>query len=91
MKCQGGAIVEQTTQDTVEQTVFSKIHDKQYTQAEEAPICNGDLFRDFGYLANTPASRAVLDGTYKMPTTSNMATAGFLQKLPLSTLSSQRT
>ncbi len=75
VECQGGAIVERTTQDTVEQTIFSEIHDKRYTQAGEAPICNGDLFRNFGYLVNTPASRAVLDGTYKMPTTSDTATA----------------
>jgi hypothetical protein len=59
----------------VEQTIFSEIHDKRYTLAGEAPICNEELFHDFGYLANTPASGAVLDGTYKMPTTSNTATA----------------
>jgi hypothetical protein len=75
LECQGGGIVERTTQDTVEQTIFSEIHDKQYTQAGEAPICNGDSFHDFGYLANTPASRAVLNGTYKMSTTSDTATA----------------
>jgi hypothetical protein len=59
----------------VEQTIFSEIHDKQYTLAGEAPICNRELFHDFGYLTNTPASGAVLDGTYKMPMTSNTATA----------------
>jgi hypothetical protein len=59
----------------VEQTIFSEIHDKQYTLAGEAPICNEELFHDFGYLANTPASGAVLDGTYEMPTTSDTATA----------------
>ncbi len=53
----------------------SKIHDKRYTLAGEAPICNGELFHDFGYLANTPASGAVLDSTYEMPTTSDTATA----------------
>ncbi len=75
VECQGGAIVERTTQDMVEQTIFSEIHDKRYTLAGEAPICNGELFHDFGYLANTPASGAVLDGTYEMPTTSDTATA----------------
>jgi hypothetical protein len=60
--------VELTTQDSVERTIFSKIHEKQYTLAGEAPICNGKLFQDFGYCANTPASRAVLDGTYIAPT-----------------------
>ena len=67
--------MEQTTQETVEQGIFSKVHNKQYTLAGEAPICSGDLFQDFGYLANTPASQAVLDGTYQMPTDSDSATA----------------
>ncbi len=41
----------------------------------KAPICNCALFHDFGYLTNTPASRAVLDGTYKVPADSDKATA----------------
>jgi hypothetical protein len=64
-----------TTQETVEQGIFSEVHNKRYTLAGEAPICSGDLFQDFGYLANTPASRAILDGTYKMLTDSDSATA----------------
>jgi hypothetical protein len=71
---QGGSIMEHTTQETVERTIFSKVHEKQYTLAGEAPICNGELFQDFGYQANTKASRAVLDGTYEVPTTSDKAT-----------------
>jgi hypothetical protein len=58
---QGGVIVEHSTQDAVEQTIFSEVHGKQYTMAREAPICNNKLFQDFGYTANTPASQAVLD------------------------------
>jgi hypothetical protein len=72
---QGGVIMERVTQETVEQGIFSKVHNKRYTLAGEAPICNRDLFQDFGYLANTPASHAVLDGTYKMPPESDPATA----------------
>jgi hypothetical protein len=52
----GGAIMKHTTQDTVERTIFSEVHKKRYTLAGKAPICNGDLFKDFGYTANTPAS-----------------------------------
>ena len=48
--------MERTTQETVEQGIFGEVHNKQYTLAREAPICNGDLFCNFGYLANTPAS-----------------------------------
>jgi hypothetical protein len=42
--------------------------------AEEAPICHSLLFEDFGYTANTPASRAVLDGTYVVLQDSDTAT-----------------
>jgi hypothetical protein len=66
--------MERMTQDTVAQMIFSEIHDKRYTQAGKASICNGALFHDFGYLANTPASKAVLDGMYKVPADSNEAT-----------------
>jgi hypothetical protein len=53
----------------------AEMNDKRYTLAGEAPICNGALFQDFGYLANTPASKAVLDRTYKVPANSDKATA----------------
>jgi hypothetical protein len=48
--------MEHTSQDTVEQTIFSEVHKKSYTLAGEAPICNGEHFKDFGYTPNTPAS-----------------------------------
>jgi hypothetical protein len=69
-----GAILERNTRDTVENTIFSEVHGKQYTQAGEAPICNGALFQDFGYTTSTPASKAVLDGTYVAPTDLDSAT-----------------
>ena len=52
----GGAIVEHTTQEPVEQTIFSKIHNKRFTMAGEAPICNGKLFDEFRCTANTTAA-----------------------------------
>jgi hypothetical protein len=58
-----GAIAEHNTRKPVEQTIFSEIHNKRFTMAGEAPICNGKLFQEFGYTANTEAARAVLDGT----------------------------
>jgi hypothetical protein len=66
--------MEHTTQETVERTIFSEVHEKRYTLAGEAPICNGELFRDFGYQSNTKAARAVLNGTYVAPKTSGEAT-----------------
>ena len=70
----GGAIIKHTTRETVEQTIFSKIHNKRYTMAREAPICNGKLFDKFGYTANMTAARAVLGGTYIPPEGSDQAT-----------------
>ena len=34
----------------------------------------GTLFKDFGYTASTPASKAVLDGTYVAPTDTDTTT-----------------
>jgi hypothetical protein len=75
VKGQDGAIMERTTQDAVEQTIFSEIHEKRYTLAGETPICNGNLFQDFGYTAMTPALRTVLDGTYVLLPSSDAATS----------------
>jgi hypothetical protein len=66
--------MEHTTQETVEQMIFLEIHKKRYTLSGEAPICNGDLFQEFGYTATTPASRVVLDGTYVAPSNLDAAT-----------------
>ncbi len=68
-----GIIMERTTQETVKQMIFLEIHKKKYMLAGEAPICNGDLFQEFGYTATTPASRAVLDGMYLAPSNSDAA------------------
>ncbi len=69
-----GANMEHSNQDTEEQTIFSEIHKKRYTLAGEAPIYNRELFQDFGYTANTPASQAILDGMYIPPLNSDTAT-----------------
>jgi hypothetical protein len=69
-----GAIKERNTQDSVEHSIFREVHEKRYTLAGEAPICNGALFKDFGYTASTPASIAVLEGTYAAPTDTDTAT-----------------
>ncbi len=69
-----GTIMERRTQETVKQTIFLEIHQKRYTLAGEAPICNSNLLQDFGYTATTPALRAVLDGTYVAPPNSDAAT-----------------
>jgi hypothetical protein len=73
--------MELTTQDAVKLLIFTKIHKKQYTLAGKALVCNGELFQDFRYTANTPASRAVLDGTYVAPKDSDMATKELFEEI----------
>ncbi len=58
----------------MEDSIFSEVHNKRYMMAGEAPICKGELFEDFGYVANTPALIAVLDGMYAAPQDSDFAT-----------------
>ncbi len=58
----------------MENTIFTRIYEKRYTLADEAPICNGELFNQFGYMANTQASKVVLDETYAAPVDTDTAT-----------------
>jgi hypothetical protein len=94
VKAKGGAILERTTQDAVKNRIFTKIHEKRYTLAGKAPICNGELFKQFGYMANTPASKAVLNGTYAAPVDTDTATkelfteiAAIRKKVPANSVS----
>jgi hypothetical protein len=78
---QSRAILEHTTKETVENSIFSEVHNKRYTMAGEAPICNRESFKDFGHMANTPALKAVLDGTYIAPQDTNTATRELLAEI----------
>ena len=72
---QFGAIMERNRQDSVKQSIFQEVHKRRCTLAGEAPICNGTLFREFGYTANMSASKAVLDGKYVAPNDLDRATS----------------
>jgi hypothetical protein len=71
---QTGLVLEFTTKETVEETIFREVNDKHYTMAKEAPICIGNLFDDFGCVTNMLALRAVLDGMYQTLANSDIAT-----------------
>jgi hypothetical protein len=58
----------------VEDAIFAEVHGSRYTLAQGAPICQGKLFEDFGYLANTAAAEEVLNGSYLPPPDCNAAT-----------------
>ncbi len=76
----GGAILERTTQESVENTIFNEIHKKRFTLASQALICNGEIFSQFDFTANMPATKAVLDGTYSAPADSDRATRSYLRR-----------
>lgn len=60
-----GTVREATSQRAVENAIWDNIHGKRFHLAEQAPICQGRLRGDFGYMANTPAGEAVLNGEYE--------------------------
>jgi hypothetical protein len=74
-------VMELNMQEPVEDAIFSEVHGTRYTLAKEALICSGKLFDDFGYLANTPASKAVLDGTYLPPLDLDTSTKELFDKI----------
>jgi hypothetical protein len=76
-----GLVMELSTQELVEDDIFSEVHGTRYTLAKEAPVCSGKLFHDFGYLANTPALKAVLDRTYLSPSDLDTATNELFDKI----------
>lgn len=45
--------------------MWSEIHGKRFYLAEQAPICQGHLRGEFGYMANTKAAEEVLAGSYQ--------------------------
>jgi hypothetical protein len=65
----------------MENTIFTEIHEKRYTLAGEVPICNGELLNQFGYTADTLASKAVLNGTYKVPVGMDTATTALFTEI----------
>ena len=63
-KTVGRNILEHEGKEKVEEAIWAKIHDERFYLAEEAPVCNGKLKREFGYLARTDVVKKVLNGTY---------------------------
>lgn len=55
VKQSDGTTYEATGQKEVEDTIWYEIHGKRFYIAEQAPICQGRLRGDFGYMANNAA------------------------------------
>ncbi len=66
--------MENTTQELVQEAIFTNIHCKQFFLEETVPICTGGLQGQFGYNAATRIAKAILAGTYEYPPDFDQAT-----------------
>jgi hypothetical protein len=62
-----GGVLDFDTEEGVQEAIFNEVHQKQYNLAEDAPICKGALWGQFGYIATSPTAQSILDGTYNFP------------------------
>ena len=62
-----GQVTDHNTQTEVESAIWNEIHGKRFYLAEQAPICQGRLRGEFGYMAFSPTAKKVLEGTYNYP------------------------
>ena len=74
---------EHTTQATVHEAIWANIHYKRLYLAEEAPICQGQLRRDFGYNAATRVAADILEGRYDFPEEFDEATRELCEECAL--------
>ena len=75
-----GRVIEHTTQDAVQTAIWDEIHGQRFYLAEQAPICQGKLRGDFGYMAFSPVAKSVLDGTYDFPPDFDPATRELVEE-----------
>jgi hypothetical protein len=76
-----GGVTEFTAQKEVEGAIWSEIHGKRFYLAEQAPICQGGLRGEFGYMANIVAAQEVLDGVYMPEKDEHQGTLELFEKI----------
>jgi hypothetical protein len=76
-----GVVIDYDTEETIHQAIFNKVHCKRYNLAEEAPICQGRLRGEFGYISTLPTAQTVLDGTYDFPPDMDEATRELFEEI----------
>jgi hypothetical protein len=76
-----GGVIDYDTEETVQEAIFNKVHCKQYNLTEEAPICQGGLRGQFGYILISLTMKTVLDGTYKFPPDMDEATRELFEEI----------
>jgi hypothetical protein len=79
-KDQAGTLIENTTQESVQQAIFDNTHQKRFFLVEAVPICTVKLRGQFGYNAVTRTAKAILKGTYTYPEDFDQATKEIFQE-----------
>jgi hypothetical protein len=69
-----GGVLEHTSQDDLQNAIWTNIHHKQFYFADKAPLCSRNLCGMFGYNAISDIARSILAGTYEYPPDFNQAT-----------------
>ncbi len=77
---QDGVTIKVKDEETVTNAIITEVHNKRFTLAFGAPICNVPLAQDFGLLSMGPSAQAVLSGTYNHPALDH-ATADMLSEV----------
>jgi hypothetical protein len=52
-----GGVLDFDTEEGVQEAIFNEVHRKWYNLAEDAPICKGALWGQFGYSATSPTAQ----------------------------------
>ena len=76
-----GGVIDYDTEETVQEAIFNEVHHKRYNLAEEAPIFQGRLRGQFGYILTYPTAKTVLDGTYEFPLDMDEATRELFEEI----------
>jgi hypothetical protein len=80
VEMEDGTVREASSKTDVERSIWKEIHGQRFYLAEQAPICQGGLRGEFGYMANTPAAKAVLEGKYQFPEDCDIGTRDLLNE-----------
>ena len=59
-----GQVTDHSTKESVETAIWEEIHGRRFYLAEQAPICQGLLRGDFGYMSLSTTAQQVLTETY---------------------------
>jgi hypothetical protein len=77
----GEGIWEETTEKQAIEQGCAMENERKYRQTEDTPCMQGQLAHDLGFLGNTAASQAILDGSYTPPPDTDQYTIELLRHL----------